>query len=315
MKRLLLSAAVALIVCSSQAQPIRLVLERNGDNSLGIYGSCNIYGDYTVRITLTEFAGYNCSLPLYSNIGIANVTRSDRLEVARFTPQKTASQYLMRFRYTYYPGRALNKVSDPEFAYLIPARAGTEVRVMRVTSVGDFIKKIKDEKNTTGEQNLSHAFVYHQGDTVCAARAGIVFDYEDKENAETRTELYTANRNRIRIEHKDGTLAQYSIPSNIKPLVGPGDFVVPGQPIAVFDKPSEKYQVYFSTYYLDEKKLNTSYGNLTDLPNMYTALPAYFSDGGTKGVLLNNNTLYTAKHPPENIALELTKRERKKLGL
>ena len=88
---------------------------------------------------------------------------------------------------------------------------------------------------------------------------------------EKSTEFYKSERNKIAIQHKDGSIGAYSILAPIKFSAGLGDYVIPGQALAVFNKESEKYLVLFSTYYLDKKKLLTE-NNTGKIP-----APSYFA--------------------------------------
>jgi hypothetical protein len=165
--------------------------------------------------------------------------------------------------------------------------------------------------------NEYHAigFNYRVGDTICAARAGLVYDADDKTKAaEAGNQYYNVSRNKIHIQQRDGTLAQYTILSPIKLLVATGDEVVPGQPLAVFDQGGEKLSVLFSVIYLDEKKAQASGDNNKKGQSVYTTVPTVFHVQETEGQLFSFQE-YTAVYPKEVVAKELTKREKKKLGL
>jgi hypothetical protein len=218
--------------------------------------------------------------------------------------------------YTYYPGTTIRRAPDSSFVYLLPGTEGTRLRVSRVTYVGErFGQKSQDNFSATG-------FIYKMGDTICASRAGTVYDCSDAiKEGEKGTEWYKRDRNRINIQQKDGTLANYSILSPIQLLVAPGDYVVPGQPLAVFNKESEKYNVLLSVFYLDEKKTlvdNTSTSS-EKLPSAYTYLSTAFyvdpTDKTGSPAGLEISKYYISAHPKEIVATELSKKDKKKLGL
>jgi hypothetical protein len=300
-----------LITCSS---------ERNSDNSLSIYADAQISGEYTLKFTFTAFQGYTASLmSTYhsgaSEIGLVTVFRGRR-EVARLTPVKNASMYALNYMYTYYPGTTVRKAPDSTFVYLIPGTDGSRLRVSGVTYIGErFGQKSQENFSAIG-------FIYKMGDTICASRAGTVYDCSDAiKEGEKGSEWYKRDRNRIHIQQKDGTLANYSILSPIQLLVAPGDYVVPGQPLAVFNKTSEKYHVLFSVYYLDEKKtlVDNTNSNWEKLPSAYTYLStAFYIDpadraGSPAGLQIHKE--YITAHPKEIVATELSKKDKKKLGL
>jgi len=185
------------------------------------------------------------------------------------------------------------------------------------------ISKVSSVANRLGQKNANEfygtGFIYGTGDTICAARAGTVYECSDEiKEGEKGNEVYHSNRNRVRIQHKDGTLSHYSIRAPIKLLVAEGDYVVPGQPIAVFNKESERYEVLFSVEYLDEKRVMA--GNTSDASaNLvyYFSLPTVFcvnEDGQTNPLTVMNQT-FKISHPKQFIGLELSKKQKKKLGL
>ncbi|MES2372404.1 MAG: hypothetical protein V4557_07480 [Bacteroidota bacterium] len=300
-----------LITCSS---------ERNPDNTVSIYADAQISGEYTVKITFTDFQGYACSMMnTYrsggSEIGLATVFRGRR-EIAKLTPVKNASMYSSSYNYTYYPGTTVRKTPDSSFVYLLPGTEGTRLRVSGVTYIGErFGQKSQENFSAVG-------FIYKLGDTICASRAGTIYDCSDAiKEGERGSEWYKSNRNRIAIQQKDGTLAHYSILSPIQLLVEAGDYVVPGQPLAVFNKTSEKYNVMFSVYYLDEKKIlvDNTKSSSERLPGAYTYLSTAFylepTDKATSPTGLEISKQYVTAHPKEIVATELSKKDKKKLGL
>ncbi|MEO8174082.1 MAG: hypothetical protein ABI581_13400 [Sediminibacterium sp.] len=300
----------ASITCSS---------ERNPDNTISIYADAQINGEYTIKLTFTDFNGYTSSLTTYrsgnSEIALATVTRGRR-EIVKLTPMKTAQSFGMGYRYTFYAGTVTRRAPDSNFVYLLPVSPGARLRISGVTYVGERIgQKSLDNFSAIG-------FIYKMGDTICASRAGTVYDCSDEiKEGEKGFEWYKRDRNRIAIQQKDGTLAHYSILSPIQLLVAPGDYVIPGQALAVFNKQSDKYTVLFSVYYLDEKKtlVDNTNSNPEKLPGAYTYLPtAFYMDqadraGSPSG--LETSKEYIAAHPKEIIATELSKKDKKKLGL
>ena len=131
--------------------------------------------------------------------------------------------------------------------------------------------------------------------------------------------IYASKRNQINIQQKDGTLAYYTIRAPIKLLVAAGDNVIPGQPMAVFTTESERYEVMFSVSYLDEKAVTatTTSSNTNTVPSYYHYLPALFcigEDGQTSNLSIINQT-FKIGYPKELIGIELSKKDKKKLGL
>lgn len=297
-----LTAQLKLITCSS---------EQNSDRSISIYADSRAEGEYTLKIIFTALSGYTTNVN--SDMALITAYRGRR-EIVRLSPSKAATTFALNYRYQYFAGNSLRKKPDSTFAYLLPANEGAGLRISKVSSIAESIgQKPADELFSTG-------FVYQKTDTICAARAGTIYElFDGMKEGEKSTEFYKKDRNHIRVQQKDGTLASYAVLAPIQLLVSPGENVLPGQPLAVFNKESEKYTVLFSVYYLDEKRLladRTGDAILTSTASPYLHLPAVFfqPETGKADVLLLNKR-YTAIHPKELVALELSKKEKKKLGL
>ncbi len=307
-----------LSILSGFAQPASIMCssERNADNTVSIYADCQIYAEYTVKLMFIELRGYSSSISTSSSgsteIALVTVYRGRR-EILRLTPIKSASSFALTYKYSYWPGTALRKMPDSNFVYLFPGSEGKQVHISRVGSVSERI----GQNNTDNIRALG--FGYKLGDTLCATRGGVVFDCSDAiKEGEKGMEVFKSERNHITMQHKDGTLASYSILSPIQLLVSAGDNVIPGQPIAILNKESERYTVLFSVYYLDEKKvlIDNSNSNSKKSPTAFTYLPTiFYGEAGAKPNIPEINKYYTISHPKEIVTLEMSKKDKKKLGL
>ncbi len=299
----------------SQTRLITCSTERNSDNSVSIIADSQAQGEYTVKLNFTSLTGYSTSAGMSSNNIALITTYRGRKEIMRLTPIKSAGMYSMQYSYQYFPGTVLRKKPDTSFTYLLPAAESVPLRVFKVNSITEKLgQKSKDEFSAVG-------FIYHLGDTISAARAGTVYDCSNEaREGEKSVEMYNRNsRNKIYIQHKDGTLGQYSVLAPIQLLVQPGDNVIPGQPLAVFNKESEKYTVLFSVDYLDEKKALADNSNIDPKlppPVYYLYVPTFFYvDENNKSIQPEQNKQYNASHPKEIIGAEMSKKDKKKLGL
>ncbi len=292
----------------------RLVIctaEQNIDRSISIYADSRADGDYTLKLSFPTISGYRSN----TNADGALITvYRGRREVARLTPDKNAVTFSYNFRYTYFAGIAQRKRPDTSSAYLIPATEGARVRVSGVSLLS------KDLGQKTDDEFYSTGFQYHQGDTICAARAGTVVAVNDAvKEGEKFSQAYKKDRNQVEIQQRDGTNARYQFLAPIQLLVAPGETVIPGQPIAIFNKAAEKYTLLFSVNYLDEKRAlaDRNADASTAPPNSaYLYQPLYFYVSETeKYARLPIGMVYEAKHPKELVAAELTKKEKKKFNL
>jgi len=291
----------ALITCSTKSNP---------DRSVSIYANCQANAEYTVKLIFSSYSGYTSRSFLNSNVALVTINRG-YMEIMKLIPDNSINPSL-QYKYQYFPGRAFKKMPDTTFEYLLPASSGKKLQVTRVSSQVSSL--FQQTGVNIGTEYRGTGFLYSPGDTICASRAGIVFECSDTLKTPEKTEtVFMRGRNRISIEHRDGTLGIYGVLSPIKLLVKTGDEVFPGQPLAVFNSNGEKYIVLFSTCYLDEKKLlsDNSYDNSRPVHFIY--MPTHFyADENDRLTKLQVRGQYTVQHPNEIITAEMSKKEKKK---
>jgi len=308
---LLILLVFSVVPSFSQVQLITVNSQRNQDNSVSIFTESQAYGDYTVKLIFTTLNGYSANHSLNGNVGLVTVGRGKQ-EVIRLTPQRSGGINSYQYRYEYFPGRALTKTPDSSFLYLLPSKPGHDVRISKVSSLEERLgQKRSDDFYSTG-------FVYKLGDTICASRGGVIYaSSQEVKEGEKLTQFYKSERNKISIQHKDGSISDYSILAPIQLIVSAGDNVLPGQPLAVFNKESEKYTVLLATFYLDEKKvLRENNENNGNRPSYITYIPTYFYFGeNDKPSHLELNKLYTAQTSNSIVTAEMSNRDKKKFKL
>ena len=300
--------AFAFLQLPAQQKLITCTTEKNPDNTYSIYAENEAYTDYTVKLIFSTLLGYTSTVERAS---FRTVGRG-KTQIAKLTIDKSASGFSFSYTYQYFAGTFLRKTPDTSFVYLMPSTPENSLHISKVTSIAERL----GQKNT--EDFHSIGFKYKLGDTICASRGGIVFECKnDVKEGEKKYQIYSDNRNKISIAQKDGTLAYYLVLAHVKLLVAPGDKVIPGQPLAVFDKESEKYNILFSVYYLDEKKLFADRDiNIKEAPVYHISLPTVFYMSNTdKTEFLQMNKVYKVQHPTEIIAAEMSKKEKRKIGL
>ncbi|HSU29385.1 MAG TPA: hypothetical protein VLJ68_13450 [Chitinophagaceae bacterium] len=291
-----------LIPSHSQYSLITCTTVGNSDNTVSIYAESRAQAPYTIKIEFSTLLGYSSNVTLYDNVAIVTVEYG-RKEIIRLNKIPMMSNEF-RYNYRFYPGTAFKKAPDSSFLYLLPSTVGNRLRCYKVSSIAD---KLGINTNT---EYYGMGFIYKLYDTVCAARAGTVFEVIDTvTEGEKKTTFYKSGRNKIAIEHRDGSLINYTFLAPIQLLVSQGTEILPGQPIAVFNKESEKYYVSVSTFYLDQKKLLKDDGYTS-----YYYLPLHFYIGENDPGILQPGKQYDVFHPQAVIAAELSKKEKKKLG-
>jgi len=254
---------------------------------------------YTVQVTFQNLTGYTSSEG--GDNFTATLTGIGTQQIASVTQIQNAPSYSFNYSYKSYLGKNLYK-PDSLFTYLLPAMPGNKILITGVRSLGEFVGKGEADFYAIG-------FKYRIGDTICAARGGMVFETFDQAQPRSKTQIFNSSTfNRVRIEHNDGTLATYNIMSPLKLLVQVGDKVIPGQPLAVFSAEDFDYKMLFDVKYLNLKSTDRD-GN--HYPSIQTR---FYLDDGHSDMLIPQLS-YKAIHPYEIITKELSSREIKKLGL
>lgn len=206
------------------------------------------------------------------------------------------------FAYSYkrYMG-CINAKPDLDYPYLLPVAHGTQTQMKLLNN---FSEKHDLKNRMLIKDWYSMAFQTNQGDTVYAARQGIVCSVKDDGELEGEGYSMSTKENCVYLYHKDCTFARYSVLNEI--FVKKGQVVEAGQPIAVTG--GEKYDggchLRLSVSYLfDNKKENE------DMPvgRAFVTPKFYVNDNGTE--VLESKVKYTSIHPEEIIVKEMNKKE------
>ena len=276
--------------------------ERNQDNSVDVFYSKDVPGNYCIYLNFTSYE--NTLTPEHKFI-------IDDYEGKLFTLKPTNKDKYIQFSYNYTYKRGIpNPKLDSTFVYLLPFKNNCCMKVWYLTNLGAKYFHQEEPKNWNAFQ-----FICNKTDTICSARKGIVVSVVADYSVDT-TQLvtYSSNRNTILVEHKDGTFAKYEGFDKDKIFVKQGSLVLPNQPLGVlsqYDK-SGTYQLRFSVYYLIEPKIDNSSDNSDKKRKMdYNYVNPYFQT--TDGLLrLAQNKKYTTQITEDVIVKELSARELKK---
>jgi hypothetical protein len=189
-----------------------------------------------------------------------------------------------RYLYTYVIYRGVIKKPNFDFTYALPTPANEAVTVSTV--------------GTLGAPNLTFNL---SSDTVYACRGGVMCD--DNLSDHSRRAFRRADQSQITLYHSDGSFGEYVFDG--KALVAPGKRVKMGDPIAVVDK----YTVYFSVYFLDKNKLDDP---KPPLWIKHSYLQPFFQTSGKGKVHLENDKTYQCEYTDELLMQEMSKYAKKK---
>lgn len=254
-----------------------------------------------------DFIAYNNSkAPLFLNIDFAdleNTTFNEPLPYIRllepgfnslFTLERDLDADVPRFNYQikYFRSNPMAQI-NLNFPYLIPLAPGTDAQPFDVQNIKGFWR-LKEPKGW-----LATGFVATQGQTVCAARNGIVVEVIGSvRNTDTLT-WYNAWTNVITLLQSDGTLMCYHNVADPKKKLKIGDKVFAGQQLGVIAPGASELVL------LNYRESLNSDDLVFIIPQFVTAK--------NKTELVTSSKKYKIVHPERIITLEMNKKEIRKL--
>ena len=306
-KLLVIIAVLASLTVSSQAKPIELKLSRNDDKSLTCKYVKNLPGSYTVSIDVNEI---NNAFAPKLNYVINGINGS----LFTLAPIDSKSSIKFSYRYKYSLG-ATNPKVDRLFTYLLPYKEGLNLECRDLSDVNH---KYFDKELPKNYRAL--LFISDSTLTVRAVRKGVVVQVVNEHKTDTSMVYsYSSERNKIIIEHEDGTLAKYEGFKQNKIRVKLGDIVYPNTVLGKtsrYDK-REEYQLRLSIYFKTQESFKKSNEASTDNGRKIEYINPYFLT--SEGILqLDAKKHYAGAINEDIITKEFTRKElkrRKKLEL
>ncbi|WP_405564223.1 peptidoglycan DD-metalloendopeptidase family protein [Polaribacter sp. Asnod6-C07] len=280
--------------------------KRNDDKSITFNYSSDVPGSVLIILTFTSLENASASV-------IKKTLKGYGGQIYTLNPLNSDESINFSYRSKIFYG---DVKSEPEetFKYILPFKKGEKVKVRNLNFLG------KKFGNSAPKNWKSWQFLTKLNDTVLAIRKGVVLSVSDEEKSDnTKKYGYKSKSNSIKIEHKDGTIATYSVLKENSIMVNVGDIVYPSAPIALagsYDS-DENSQVRLSIYYLDKKILNYDFNkrkdeNLKNRTHLYSYINPYFYTLDGNSTKLEANTFYTGSFDNTVIELEMTKREKRK---
>jgi hypothetical protein len=268
----------------TQSQPVACTSEIDKNKDLLIYATNKTVGMYTLSVSFPIFEGYEMAQAKPDWFVVPN----GKKQLIRLTPKKGA-QPDVQFSFKSYEGKIFNKSPENSFVYWLPAKEGKTITYLESQSIAERIGK------EPPKDYLAYYFQLKEGDTICAMREGVVTKINDDIRQGANLNMaFNANRNQIKIEQQDGTLAQYTFVSPIVCLTDVGRQVHAGDPIAILGPKSNKYGVFVSAFYLDESKVQAVLQSPSNQPKyLYTYLPLKFYTPDHSSLEYNKDYLVT----------------------
>ena len=215
------------------------------------------------------------------------------------------------FNYTYkYFNQTINPTLDEDFVYILPYKKGTKMNVEEPDYLG---KKYSNKKKPKGWKVYS--FKSDVSQEIYPTRKGVVIEVIDKHNPDlTKTYSFYNKMNSVKIEHSDGTMANYSGFDKLKIYVKPGDIVYPqinklGE-TTVFDNRGF-HLINFSISYISTiSGVNISNLKTNEQLEYVYVSPVFFENGEI--IILKKGFSYISDYDEETLFQNFSKRQIKK---
>tara|TARA_B110000444_G_C18802168_1_gene578000 strand:- start:546 stop:1475 length:930 start_codon:yes stop_codon:yes gene_type:complete len=215
------------------------------------------------------------------------------------------------FNYTYkYFNQTINPTLDEDFVYILPYKKGTKMNVEELDYLGE---KYSNKKKPKGWK--AYSFKSDVSQEIYPTRRGVVIEVVNKHEPDlTKTYSFYNKMNSVKVEHGDGTIANYSGFDKLKISVKPGDIVYPqinklGE-TTVFDNRGFHLINFSISYIRTISGVNISnLKNNEQLEYIYVS-PVFFENGET--IVLKKGFPYISDFDEETLFQNFSKRQIKK---
>jgi hypothetical protein len=250
---------IFLIVGSFFLNAQKLIEVKYTADSKGAYVfSCfnNAYCNYILDLGFTTFNNVKCDqlLPFHGEVKPGY----NRLFTITPVDPKAATQF--NYNSQYQKG-CMHPGVNRDFIYLLPISPGKDAQVYEMspdklpdTSSRSVAKPPADKGMDSGSWYVLR-FKMKSGDTIYAARKGVVTELLDQNGANDAGQTSIGTENYIEIVQGDCSFARYGILKKNSALVKPGQFVKAGQAIGLVggDPYGRGSDLRFSVYYYQEE--------------------------------------------------------------
>ena len=223
----------------------------------------------------------------------------------KLSKEKAADPIQLKYGYSSFKG-CLNPIVDTGFTYILPIAPGKETQAYEIQNTA---------KSTPDGKTLKNWYAIRlrmkPGDTLFAARRGVVTDVNVSSGQNDAGQSGTDGFNYIEIVHRDCSFGEYGIVKKDGSFVKPGQVVEAGQPIGLVggDKFGRGSEVRFSVTYNQLRDDPQNSGGL-EVYSVWVPLKFWTKQNG-KSMLRHGGT-YVSDHPQILLTQELSKPAPKK---
>jgi hypothetical protein len=293
-KLVLICLVFAFLRTEGQNQ-IEVQYQRTTDNKIVFYGTNRTYAPYTVWLNFSTLVNLSSDNPRGYTVLYPGTNRLCSL--APTSTSQTNFGYSYVYRLGCYPTKP-----DTTITYLFPLKHGKKTTVQELSHLA------KISGGGVPKDWYALSFKTEYGDTICAARKGVVIEVIDNLREDDRgTVMYAKERNYVLVKHEDCTIARYELLKEEGSLVKEGQNLMAGDFLGIIGGKgySSGSHLRFSVHYLYLQ------GSNPKDENTIAYVPVKFNVDDSK-VRLSTSKTYTSLHKEETIQQEMNKREIKK---
>jgi hypothetical protein len=287
---------ICLLVFSSSVFSQRVIEIRYETDSKGaVVFSCinNAYCNYILDLGFTNFKNLQCDQPLPFH-GEVKPGYTKLFSISAIDPQLAT-----QFNYSAKNQKGcMHPVVNTGFTYLLPIRPGKSAQSYEMSPDKLPDTAARAASKTVAEKNKDSVSWYvlrlkmKAGDTIYAARKGIVTEVRDEDGANDAGQLSVNTENYVEIVQADCSFSRYGILKKNSALVKPGQTVKAGQPIGLVggDSFGRGSDLKFSVYYYQEENSPAQNGG------RHYIIPQIWTKNNGKG-RLRHGVIYTSEFP------------------
>ena len=262
----------------------------------------NSFVNYTVTIDFSTLVNLSADVPMpYKTTVSPGNNRLFKLSMTN-----TGGGTNFNYSISYQKGCEKTKV-DTSFAYLLPISPSKSTKVFELFNIGE-----KYAQKSPPKDWYALGFKVEEGDTVFAARKGIVGEVVSDQLVAGESLSFSREVNYVEIQHEDCTFAKYELFKQNGVFVKVGETVQAGQPLGIISSKnfSSGSHMRLSVYYSFVENVLKA-GKKTEDKYYQAYVPIRFWVEGSIQKLEKNKS-YTSEHPEVLIIKEMSKKEKKK---
>lgn len=278
---------------SQRIVEVKYEQDQKGDYTFSCvnYAYCN----YILELGFTTFNNLKSDRPLPFHAEI-KPGYNKLFTISAIDPQQPI---LFKYSSGFQKG-CIHPVVNKDFTYLLPISPGKDAQVYEMSP-----DKIKDSSVHTSDSAYWYVlrFKMKSGDTIYAARKGIVNIVSDQNGSNDAGQTSIGTENFIEMVQADCSFARYGILKKNSSFVKPGQLVKAGQPIGLIggDPFGRGSDLRFSVYYYQEE--NDVLNQASDLHYIVTQI---WTKKNGKG-RLKHGVIYTSEFPQAVLNQEMPK--------